>query len=190
MSSHPEENNKQWSAPEFRGARTWREKRHDRNSGPTFGNTPLNANRGCGLGCYGRILAVKSSRNEQNSTRLNWISFSDPKTKPSNQTELKLVEKKNKKTKQNLFTFFPDWLLLWEPRQRFACRSLSFRPSSCRRGWSSRGAWSGRGRTPGSLRRRGAPLCRRRPRSGCQWSSPDGEGSRKDGIYCQGQTAY
>lgn len=93
--------------------------------------------------------------------------------------------------KTNTLTFFQDSFRLREVKQvNLPLPSPSSRLSSCRRGWSSRGPWPGRERTPGSLHRRCAPLFCWRPRPGGQRSSPGGGGSRKDGTYCQGQTAY
>lgn len=66
----------------------------------------------------------------------------------------------------------------------------AFTPSSCRRGWSSTAPPSGLGCRFWSLHRPGAPVCHERPQSSTPWSSPNDEGSRRDGIYWEGQTEH
>lgn len=146
-------------------------------------------------------LGVRCKSQERlKSTCLIWmiLHFSDHK----NKNQLKIL-KWNLFKKNFFFTSSLDWFLFWEPQQLGGTQRSGFshpmcaspsagralRPSSCTRGWSSTAPSPGRGRTSGSLRRRCALVCRWRPPSEGLWSSPDGEGSRTDGIYCQGQRA-
>lgn len=131
-------------------------------------------------------------------TCLIWVilNFSDH----INKNQLK-IQKWNLFKKFSLLSLYTDscsesWSSLVEPRDRafphLVCASPSaggaLRPSSRTRGWSSTAPSPGWGRTSGSLRRRCALVCRWRPRSEGLWSSPDGEGSRTDGIYWRTRT--